>query len=529
MTARLRRAGPRAWLLEVETAAAARRLHRSLIASPVRGQVAARLGARTVLASFASERAAREAAGLLRDATGTAVPADTPAGGRVTVDVLYDGPDLDPVAAHLGLSREALVAAHTAATWTAAFVGFAPGFAYLDGWELRVPRRESPRTRVPAGAVAVADGWSAVYPSPSPGGWQLVGTTRAALWRTDRVPPALVAPGDQVRFRAVRDTALLADPSPARTVLPVGDGDAVSGHPPSDGGPAAGAPGRPPLQVIAPGPLTIVEDEGRQGMEHVGVPPSGAADRTAARAANRLVGNPRGAALLETLGDLVLSSEGEHVVAVHGAPGGIEVAEPDGTGVLAVSTGEAFRLGPSQLLRVAAPTAGVRRYVAVRGGLDVPTELGSRSTDLLSQLGPAPVRAGQALPVRGGGGLVDHPVPPRALTGTHRVRVVLGPRDDWFTPAAVAALLAGHWTVRAESNRVGLRLAGPRLARSVLDELASEPMVPGAVQVPPAGPVVLLRDHPTTGGYPVVAVVVPQDLDVLGQAAPGDTVRFVRA
>lgn len=123
-------------------------------------------------------------------------------GAAVEVPVVYDGPDLDAVAAMLRLSRDDVIALHTGSLWTAGFAGFAPGFAYLtsaDG-RLSVPRRAEPRTRVPAGAVALAAGYSAVYPRPSPGGWQLIGRTEAPMWEITRDPPALVGAGQRVRF-----------------------------------------------------------------------------------------------------------------------------------------------------------------------------------------------------------------------------------------------------------------------------------------------------------------------------------------
>ena len=126
-------------------------------------------------------------------------------GELVEIPVVYDGEDLDAVAAHTGLSRAEVVAAHAGADYVVAFCGFAPGFGYLSGLDerLHVPRRASPRTRVPAGAVAIADRFAAVYPRPSPGGWQLLGRTDLTLWDAERDPPALLVPGTRVRFEEV--------------------------------------------------------------------------------------------------------------------------------------------------------------------------------------------------------------------------------------------------------------------------------------------------------------------------------------
>lgn len=149
-------------------------------------------GARALLAGWRDEPTARDDAG---QGSGPVAPV-------VELPVVYDGPDLDDVADLWGVSREEVVARHTGLELLSVFCGFAPGFAYLSGLpqEWAVPRLDSPRTRVPAGSVAVADTWCGVYPTASPGGWRLLGRTRTPLWDVDRDPPALLAPGTRVRF-----------------------------------------------------------------------------------------------------------------------------------------------------------------------------------------------------------------------------------------------------------------------------------------------------------------------------------------
>jgi biotin-dependent carboxylase-like uncharacterized protein len=282
-------------------------------------------------------------------------------------------------------------------------------------------------------------------------------------------------------------------------------------------------PGREVL-VVDPGALTTVQDLGRAGWAHLGVPRSGAVDQPALRLANRLVGNAESAACLETtLTGAGVRVTGATTVAVTGARCVVRVdgrAVPWGAGV-AVAAGAGIVVGSA--------TDGLRSYVALAGGLDVAPVLGSRATDLLSGLGPAPLRSGDSLPL--GAPTTAPPgvesVPqPRSST----LRVLLGPRADWFTAAAVAALDGATYEVAQESNRIGVRLVGKALERSRDGELPSEGMVLGAVQVPPSGqPVVFLHDHPTTGGYPVVAVVVEEDLPVCAQVRPGErlTLRVV--
>ncbi|MGW1495856.1 5-oxoprolinase subunit C family protein [Streptomyces sp. NPDC002402] len=277
--------------------------------------------------------------------------------------------------------------------------------------------------------------------------------------------------------------------------------------------------------VVRAGALTTVQDLGRPGHAHLGVPRSGALDPPAARLVNRLVGNPPEAAVLETtLNGCAVRPRCAVTVAVAGAPCPVSV---DGR---PVAWGAPVRVPAGALLDIGTAVFGVRSYVAFGGGVAVEPVLGSRSTDLLSGLGPAPLPDGAVLPLGGapaGHARVDavpHPAPPAELV----LRVRLGPRHDWFTDAALSTLARGAYRVSSASNRIGLRTEGPPLERASNGELPSEGMVLGAVQVPPDGcPLVFLADHPTTGGYPVIAVVDERDLAAVAQAAPGIPIRFV--
>jgi len=278
------------------------------------------------------------------------------------------------------------------------------------------------------------------------------------------------------------------------------------------------------LRVLRPGPLSVVEDLGRPGLSGIGVGRSGAADRAALRLANRALSNPEGASGLEvTLGGLEVEVVGGPVwLCVTGAPVPVSVGGRDvgPATVSAARAGDVVRLGT-------APT-GLRCYLAVRGGIDVPEVLGSRSHDVMSGLGPAPLREGMELPVGpppAGQPTVDHLVTPPAAAEVV-LRAVRGPRDAWV--ADVGSLVATSWTASDRSNRVGIRLGGGRLRHVDPDrELPSEGVWRGGVQVPPGGePVLFLADHPVTGGYPVVAVVVDADVDRAAQVRPGEQVRF---
>ncbi|WP_375478322.1 biotin-dependent carboxyltransferase family protein [uncultured Jatrophihabitans sp.] len=274
------------------------------------------------------------------------------------------------------------------------------------------------------------------------------------------------------------------------------------------------------IEIVDPGPFATVQDLGRPGYARLGVPSCGAFDRGALRLANRLVGNPPGAAAVEaTLGGLTVRLLDPATIALTGArcPGA-----PDWGVAVSLRAGSVVRLG--------APAQGARSYLAVRGGLAVDEVLGSRSSDVLSGLGPPPLRAGDRLPVGRPTGEVSGaaavPAAPRRA-----LEVRFGPRDEWFAPTARDMLVHADWTVRTHSDRVGIRLDGPRLVRLVDDELPSEPVLPGALQVPPDGrPILFGPDAPVTGGYPVLAVLAgPDDLDAAGQLRPGDSIRFVRA
>ncbi|MPZ27736.1 MAG: 5-oxoprolinase/urea amidolyase family protein [Micromonosporaceae bacterium] len=286
------------------------------------------------------------------------------------------------------------------------------------------------------------------------------------------------------------------------------------------------------MEVRRAGALTTVQDHGRRGYAHLGVPRSGALDRPALSWANRLVGNPPSAAGLElTVTGATLRLWVATTVALTGAPARLRVAgaeAPFGVPV-PVPAGAEVRIGAAMV--------GVRSYLAVAGGITLPPVLGSRSTDTLSGLGPPPLADGVVLPV-GAAARVPRPDPaPDRRAGPGQLaapgsgttlRLHPGPRRDWLTDASLAGLLAGSYQVSPLSNRIGARLTGgPPLHRARAGELASEGMTLGAVQVPSdRQPLILLADHPTTGGYPVVAIVEPADLPLLAQLRPGAPVRF---
>jgi biotin-dependent carboxylase-like uncharacterized protein len=278
------------------------------------------------------------------------------------------------------------------------------------------------------------------------------------------------------------------------------------------------------LHVVRSGSLTTVQDLGRPGFAHLAVPRSGAVDRSSLTLANRLVGNSEQAAALETTVDgVAVRFDQSRYIAVTGAEAPVLI---DGR---PASWGVPQRVRAGQLVDVGRARRGVRSYLAVAGGIDTMPVMGSRATDLLSGLGPPIVSEGTTL-------RIGQPTGPSAALDFAPYRLpepellldcYLGPRDDWITREAIEIFARSRWQVTTESNRIALRLKGVPLARRITDELLSEGVALGSVQVPANGqPVVFLSDHPTTGGYPVIGVVPAPDIWRCGQAMPGTSIRF---
>jgi KipI family sensor histidine kinase inhibitor len=525
--AEIRRLGDYALLVGVRDAAAARVLTRILQASlpPRVSELVG--GLATVMASFDPGTDPDEhrpwLEGVLRELDAAGWDPDRgrsqeSSGGEivVTVTCVFDGPDLAEVAELAGCRPDRVADLVTAARLTVAAVGFSPGFAYLEGLpeELsRVPRRRRPRPVVPAGSIALSNGYAAVYPSASPGGWQLIGRTAEPFFDAEVAPYARLAPGDHVRFEARTEIAEIAAP-------PTPGADA---RPPE-------RPAHPVFVVTQPGLRTVRQDGGRRGMAAIGVPAAGPADPTSFELANRLVGNPPDAVALEaTAKGPTLRCLRPTFVAVVGARPELRLqGQP-------VPVAQVVPVAAGQVLDVGLVRGGLRCYLAVAGGFVGPgLLLGSCATDLLSGLGPGPIRAGDHLAA----GVISPPLGDHVDAGAQTaqpgaeavvLRVVPGPHPERFAPGAFDSLASLGFTVEADSNRIGLRLrardATPLLAAGAVTELDSQGIVIGAVQVPPDGdPVILLPDHATMGGYPVLAVVAAVDHGLLGQCAPGTSV-----
>lgn len=455
-------------------------------------------------------------AAYLRATLTRSADAPLPRGRLIRIPVHYggdDGPDLDEVARLLGMSAAEVIQRHAAASYRVAFLGFLAGFPYLTGLPraLAVPRLATPRTRIPAGSVAIAERQAGIYPVASPGGWRILGRTALPLFDPECDPPALLRPGDRVRFYPVAADDLPA-PAPIRREPACQE-----------------APGLPWLRVAEPGLQATVQDGGRVGSARYGVSTSGAADPDALALCNALLANPPDAAALEiTGGGASFEALGSCVVAVTGAPCSVSV---NGRRMVA---GAAYALEAGDMLEIGAPTAGLRVYLGVVGGVTIPPVMGSRATDLRAGLGGLNGRALQAGDVLARGeahgeaeGRILPPDLMRRPPGSEwRLRILPGPLGG-PSPGALEALLRARFTVDARSDRVGVRLRrvdGPCLKGG---QTLSEGLPRGAVQLPPDGePILLLADAQATGGYHVPAVVIGADLWRLGQLRPGDTVCF---
>ncbi len=283
------------------------------------------------------------------------------------------------------------------------------------------------------------------------------------------------------------------------------------------------------IRVAEPGFLTTVQDAGRWGCQHLGVPVAGPMDPASHRTANLLVGNPPDRATLEvTLMGPELEFFDDAIFAVAGARFDLRL---DGRSIQA---GAATRAGRGSRLRFGRRTAGARAYVALRGGIDVPPRLGSRSTDLASRLGGLggrPLRAGDRLDVGAAGGAPvsvrrrdPAPAPP---AGGARVRFVPGAAPRRFEAGALERFQDCRFTVGPDSNRMGYRLQGSAVRLADPAPVLSTATPAGTIQVPPSGqPILLMADRQTTGGYAVLGTVITADLGVAGQLAPGDWIAF---
>ena len=443
-------------------------------------------------------------------------------GHLVEVPVQYDGPDLELVAAHTGLSVAEIVERHTAAIYTVHFLGFAPGFPYLSGLDpaLATPRLGTPRPRVPPGSIGIGGSQTGIYSIATPGGWNLIGRTSHHLFNpcsTSIERIFALKPGDRIRF-------VPSEMLPARA-------EAVAVEVQLE-------PATPVFRVLRRSAGLSLQDKGRHGWKRFGVPTGGALDWYALECANLLAGNQANEPVLELcLGGQHLELLRSTHVALAGADLNCLIESP--------ATGRTVELRPwsclyaeaGSVIRFRNQGAGVWSYLAIPGGFEGRSDLGSFSgndraglgqkyldNDLV--MGRLPAEPGWIKP------LAQRKLHARARPVESRpasLRIWPGPQWDWFSPEQRELFFMQHWKVSAQSDRTGYRLQGQAIPGE-RPELLSEPTLPGSIQILPTGqPVVSLHDGPTVSGYPRLGLVHEKDLRGLIQTKAGDPVQFVRS
>lgn len=414
-----------------------------------------------------------------------------------TLPIVFDGPDLDDVAMALKSSPDEIVQSLVNTDFSVELVGFLPGFGYLGPLDSRLvlPRRKTPRPRVAAGSLGIAGEFAGIYPFASPGGWNLVGRSIGpSVFDANREGPFLFAAGDQVRFCSV----------PAADVSPANEERSAEKN----------APVVSSAFVVESAPVcATIQDAGRIGRLHSGMTASGPLDPETFAQANLAVGNVATEAALEIpLGRLAMRALGNLVISL------------DGDKPISLGDGERFEVPE---------TSTAVRYLAFRGGIDVPPVLGSYATLLVARLGGyhgRPLRKRDIVPI------ADRIVGEcrmnsRAVHESVDIAEIVidpGPHQQRFSREAMDVLLSATYSVSALADRVGVRLDGPKIPRTGGDSALPVPMIRGAMQIATDGtPIVFSPDHPTTGGYPVLAVVRRSSWGDFARRRPGSAIRFI--
>ena len=459
----------------------------------------------------------------------------------IRIPVCYSttyGIDLEHVEATTGLDREQIIQLHTSKTYQAHMLGFLPGFAYLGSVDpsLRVERKTEPRLHVAAGSVGLAGEQTGVYPCDAPGGWQIIGRSPVSLVLDSADNQFLISPGDQVQFysidqaefdsmsekesiAATSKNALLKQPA-------VGPKEPIQIQPQSD---------LVSLHFKTAGLRTTVQDFGRTGHQHLGIPSGGAMDRFSAAIANRLVGNADHAAVVEiSLMGPAIEIKGDCKIAITGAD-----LSPKIDGQTAPMW-ETISISGCQRISFGSRKSGCRSYLAIAGEFMLPTWLGSVSPSRFgtgSTTQPDSLK-GQTITIT----TASQPINKRRLPPSGRpvcladnqpqpvTRVIpmwAGIEWDWFSEQQRNAFLAHQFQILPNSNSMGYRLSSFTNQALDLPTVISSPVVPGTIQITSSGQAILLmRDAQTTGGYPRIGNVCHAALNDLAQLCPGDFICF---
>ena len=441
-------------------------------------------------------------------------------GRKIIIPVVYGGeygPDLTDVARIHGLTEEQVVKIHSGREYRVYMVGFVAGFPYLGevADEIATPRLETPRLKVLAGSVGIAEKQTGIYSCEAPGGWRIIGRTPLRLFNLLKQPPVLLQLGDIVKFKPISEKEFRIT-------------EKTSQKQPADHFPK-NKKGIKVFQVLKPGFFTTVQDLGRYGYLRYGVPISGAMDTFSLVAANLLVANDPDDACLEiTLIGPELQALTETQIAITGG-----AASPKINGqhvpmwqTLEVQEGAVVSFGKVE--------SGCRAYLSIRGGVDAPLVLGSRSTYVRGGFGGINGRQLKTEDIIGGFDVsllkVGYSMPEELVpqfTGQFKARVMLGPQADMFTERGITTFLSSQYKVTLEADRMGYRLEGPIIEHKAKADIISDALLPGAVQIPKNGkPIMIMRDAQTAGGYPKIAVIITPDVSTLGQAKPNDIIEF---
>ncbi len=440
----------------------------------------------------------------------------------VEIPVAYGGefgPDLEFIANYAKLKAEDVVKIHSSQTYLVYMIGFTPGFTYMGEVPdiIAAPRLKKPRLRVPAGSVGIAGKQTGIYPIESPGGWRIIGRTPIKLFDWSKDPPTTLRAGDLVKFKPISAEEY----------------EKLKRHAELERK-AVKVEGLPALEIEFAGPGVTVQDLGRTGYRKYGVPSSGALDLRSHIMANILVGNKINDACIEVFQSTFTAKALRNlVVAVTGAEVEVKVDNE------AIPQWQAVPVREGSVISIEKFHRGQVAYIAISGGISEMEVMKSKSYYLRGGVGRK-FNAGSIIHIKADKfNEVVKSCPARKLPEKFRVQIsdvcelktVIGPHEDWFTRETISTFLSEEFTVTPQIDRMGFRLAGPRLKHAKGGgRLISCGTLPGAVQVPPDGnPIVLMADAQTTGGYPIIGTVAKSELCKLAQSPPGSKVRFREA
>ena len=440
--------------------------------------------------------------------------------------------DLKQIAQACGLSVEEVIKLHKKNIYTADILGFMPGFAYFSGLnpKLSLPRLTSPRPSVPKGSVAIAELQTAIYPRSTPGGWNLIGRSPNVLFDVQKEPPGLFMPGDQIHIQEIsldQFKKLDASNQVAEIILPL----------------RTQKKNQASIEIKQSGTFTTIQDQPRSGLSHWAVGPGGASDLYSLELANTLVGNPLHAAALEiaATGPSLLFSEDTCVAWVGATCSGIVNGKR-------IPGNRPVWIAKDSTLQFSPLNPGLRCVLAIGGGINLPTILGSKGSHISADIGPKRLQKGDMLFLENSKTALKFPhlrdlyqanglpcfpkwqvrspylpaqkiIPIYCLPGPHLSFLSIKDREIFWSTI---------WTVSNQSNRMGIRLESDFQVKKVLPNIPSQAITFGTVQFPPSQePIVMLSEHQTTGGYPRLAEVIKADRAKLAQVKPGNQIQFM--